>query len=91
MTPRHSPSIALFAAACVLPCVGVPRLGADPPKIEQLRVQKVGDVVYYFDDSAHKKYHKKICMEPTQGSVTGTVTEEGDKKIINVATLEMGK
>jgi hypothetical protein len=49
------------------------------------------DVVYYFDKAAHKKYHKKICMEPTQGSVTGTVTEEGDKKIINVATLEMGK
>jgi hypothetical protein len=43
------------------------------------------DVVYYFDADSGKENHKKICKEPTKGSVKGTVSEKDGKKIIKVS------
>ncbi len=49
-----------------------------------IRVKEDGkDVVYYFKDKGKKeKYHKQICQEPKEGSVTGTVSEKDGKKYI---------
>jgi hypothetical protein len=44
--------------------------------------------VYYFDDASGKKNHKKICTSPTDGKVTGTVSEKDGKKIITVEEVE---
>ena len=46
------------------------------------------DVVYYFDSASHKKNHDEICKAPKEGSVTGTVSKEGDKHIIKVTKVE---
>ena len=37
---------------------------------------------------SHKKDHSKICSEPKQGSVTGTVTDDGKKKTVAVKSLK---
>jgi hypothetical protein len=49
-----------------------------------IRVEKDGTkTVYYFDDrGAKEKYHKNICQEPKEGSVTGMVSEKEGKKYI---------
>src|SRR5262249_34264092 len=46
------------------------------------------DTIYYFDPAGHKKNHKPICMEAKEGSVTGTVSEKGGKKIVTVSKVE---
>jgi hypothetical protein len=46
------------------------------------------DVVYYFDAKGDKANHKKICQSPTEGSVTGTVSEKDGKKWITVSKVE---
>ena len=46
------------------------------------------DVVYYFDTDSHKTYHGDICKTPKKGTVTGTVSEKDDKKIVKVSKLE---
>jgi len=46
------------------------------------------DVVYYFDKESHKKNHKQICTTPKEGSVKGTVSEEGGKKTVKVSKVE---
>jgi hypothetical protein len=50
---------------------------------------KKGDkaTVYYFDKASHKKYHGDVCREAKPGSVTGTVSKQGDKNIITVNKL----
>ncbi len=48
----------------------------------------VKDTIYYFDAASNKKYHKDICTESKEGSVTGTVKKEGDKNIISVKELK---
>jgi hypothetical protein len=55
-----------------------------PKCTNAIRVKEDGkDVVYYFKDRGTKeKYHGKICQEPKEGTVTGTVTEEEGKKYI---------
>src|SRR4051794_16547583 len=51
-----------------------------------IKVKENGkDVVYYFDDAGHKKYHGKVCTESKEGSVTGAVSEKDGKKIITVS------
>jgi hypothetical protein len=44
--------------------------------------------VYYFDTDSHKKNHKTICQEAKDGTVTGTVSKEGDKEIIKVSKVD---
>ena len=46
------------------------------------------DVVYFFDDAGHKKYHGKVCKSPMEGTVTGTVSKDGDKMIVKVTKVE---
>jgi hypothetical protein len=46
------------------------------------------EVVYWFDAESHKKNHKPVCMEPKEGTVTGTVTEKDGKKWVKVSKLE---
>src|SRR5687767_8188524 len=40
--------------------------------------KKGKEVTYYFDKASDKKYHKDICTEAKQGSVTGTVSKQGE-------------
>src|SRR5438105_829922 len=49
------------------------------------------DVVYYFDKAGHKKHHGAICTSPMDGTVTGTVSKDGDRRIITVKTVEFKK
>ena len=51
-------------------------------------VIKVGDKVYWFDDKSTGKYHKMICTEAKEGTVTGTVKKEGDKLIVTPTKVE---
>jgi Family of unknown function (DUF6370) len=54
-----------------------------------VKVTKDGkDTVYYFDTKAHKKYHKDVCKTPKKGTVTGTVSEKDDKKVVTVTKVE---
>jgi hypothetical protein len=53
--------------------------------------EKDKDVIYYFDKDSNKKYHKDICTESRQGSVTGTVKKDGDKMVISVKELKYAK
>jgi hypothetical protein len=54
-------------------------------------VIKVGDKVYWFDDKSTGKYHKTICTDPKEGTVTGTVKKEGDKLIVTPTKVEFKK
>jgi hypothetical protein len=49
------------------------------------------DVVYYFDPASSKKYHGKICNDPTPGSVEGTCKAEGDKKVVTPTKVTFEK
>ena len=44
--------------------------------------------VFYFDKDSSKKNHKKICTEPTKGTVTGTVAEKDGKKVVTVKEVK---
>lgn len=57
-------------------------------KVKEKDGDKVKDVVYYFDQKAHKKYHGKVCQEVKEGTVTGKIEEKDGKKIITVTKLE---
>jgi hypothetical protein len=57
-----------------------------------IKVKESGkDVVYYFDEAGHKKYHSKVCTESKEGAVTGKVSEKDGKKIITVSKVEYKK
>ena len=49
------------------------------------------DVVYYFDAKGDKANHGKICKTPTEGTITGTVSEKDGKKIITVSKVDLKK
>jgi hypothetical protein len=67
-------------------------LGVDKKCATVIKVKDGGkDVVYYFDDAGHKKHHGKICMTPTEGKVTGTVSEKDGKKVVTVSKVEWKK
>jgi hypothetical protein len=67
-------------------------LGTSDKCATVIKVQEDGkDVVYYFDKASNKKYHGKICTAPTEGTVKGTISEEGDKKIVKVTQLDWSK
>ena len=54
-------------------------------------VIKVGEKVYWFDEASSKKYHKEICTEAKEGTVTGTVKKDGDKMVITATKVEFKK
>jgi hypothetical protein len=59
-------------------------------KCETVIVVKKGDkeTVYHFDADSGKKYHKEICTEPKEGTVTGTVTTKDGKSTVKVSKVE---
>lgn len=42
----------------------------------------------YFDKDSNKTHHASICTEAKEGSVTGTLKDDGKKKVIAVKTLK---
>lgn len=46
------------------------------------------DTTIYFDKASHKKWHSNICSDPKNGTVTGTVKTEGDKKVVAVKDVK---
>lgn len=46
------------------------------------------EVTYYFDKDSSKKFHGKVCTAPKPGTVTGTVTKDGDMMTIKVTEVE---
>jgi hypothetical protein len=49
------------------------------------------DITYYFDKKGHGKYHDDICTAAKNGTVTGTVNDDGKKKVITVKKLDYDK
>ena len=47
--------------------------------------------IYQFDADSNKKYHKDICNDPKDGTVTGKVKKDGEKMVISVTKLEYKK
>jgi len=47
------------------------------------------ETVYYFDPTSSKKYHAKVCTEAHEGTVTGTVSKDGEKAIIMVKKVDL--
>src|SRR5262245_30127906 len=54
---------------------------------------KEGDkeVIYYFDEDAHKKNHKAICTEAKEGTVTGTIGKKDGKMWVTVKELKFAE
>jgi hypothetical protein len=46
------------------------------------------DVVYYFDEAAHKKHHQTICKEGKAGTVKGTCVEKDGKKVVTATEVK---
>lgn len=49
------------------------------------------DIVYWFDEAGHKKYHGKICTTPTEGTVVGKVAEKNGKWWVTVTKVDWKK
>jgi uncharacterized protein DUF6370 len=62
----------------------------ETPKCHTAIKVKEGDkeVVYFFDETGSKKYHKEICTETKEGEVTGVTGESDGKKTIKVSKVE---
>jgi len=64
-------------------------LGLEKKCATVIKVNEDGkDVVYYFDSKGDKANHKAICQKPTEGTVTGTVSEKDGKKVITVSSVK---
>ncbi|MBY0523110.1 MAG: hypothetical protein K2R98_06910 [Gemmataceae bacterium] len=50
--------------------------------------EKDKDVVYWFDPTSDKKFHKDICSSGKKGTVVGTVEEKDKKKVITVKKVD---
>ena len=95
---------ALFAVALLVAFIGAPAVAADKEETLKGTITcgkcdlkmadkchtviKVGEKVYWFDDKSTGKYHKMICTEAKEGTVTGTVKKEGDKLIVTPSKVE---
>jgi hypothetical protein len=64
-------------------------LGVEKKCATVMQVKK-GDkeTLYYFDKDSNKKYHGDTCKEAKKGMVTGTVTDDGKKKVIAITELK---
>ncbi len=49
------------------------------------------DVTYHLDEKSHKTYHDTVCQGGKEGTVTGTVSEVGGKKIITASKVDLKK
>jgi len=49
------------------------------------------DVTYYLDEKSHKANHDAICQGAKEGTVTGTVSEKGGKKIVTASKVDLKK
>ncbi len=49
------------------------------------------DVTYYLDEKSHKAYHDSVCQGGKEGTVTGTVSEKGGKKMITATKVDLKK
>ena len=47
------------------------------------------DVTYYLDEASHKANHGAVCQGGKEGTVTGTVSEKGGKKIITATKVDL--
>ncbi len=45
------------------------------------------ETVYLFDKASHTKFHDDICTGAKNGSVVGTVKDDGKKKLISVTKV----
>lgn len=50
--------------------------------------EKDKEVIYYFDKDSNKKYHGDTCKAAKMGTVTGTTSEKGGKKMISVSEVK---
>jgi hypothetical protein len=52
---------------------------------ETVIVVKEGDksVTYFFSKASHKEHHDAICAAAKTGTVVGTVSEEGKRKVVD--------
>ena len=67
-------------------------LGVESKCATVIKVKEDGkDVIYYFDTKGDKANHKTICTAAKEGTVTGTISEKGGKKIITVTKVEWKK
>jgi hypothetical protein len=46
------------------------------------------DIVYWFDQQSHKKFHERICKDAKQAEVKGTVKKDGQKLIITIKDVD---
>ena len=46
------------------------------------------EIVYWFDQQSHEKFHERICKEAKQGEVRGTVKKDGNKLILSIKDVE---
>jgi hypothetical protein len=49
------------------------------------------DITYFFDKKGHEKFHDDICTAAKNGTVTGTLKDDGKKKVITVKKVEYQK
>src|SRR5262245_57403609 len=74
----------------------ITRAKSDPGKDAKCATLNVNkehgkDVVYYFDPTSSKKYHKEICTDAKPGTVEGTCKAEGDKKVVTATKVTFEK
>src|SRR3989442_125585 len=70
-------------------CCAKCELGVEKKCITVIVTKQDGkDVTVYFNADSNSKHHKAICTEAKAGTVTGTITDDGKKKVIDVKTLK---
>jgi hypothetical protein len=50
--------------------------------------EKDKDVVFYFDTASHKKFHKAVCEEAKQGTVSGTCVLKDGKRVVTAEDVK---
>ena len=47
------------------------------------------ETVVHFDAASHKKHHGAVCTEAKEGTVTGTLSKQGEKAVIAVTKVDL--
>ena len=83
--PEEKKEVTLKGKICCAKC----ELGVEKECMTVIVAKEANkDVTFYFDKAGHKTNHATICGDAKKGSVIGTVTEEGKKKIVTVKTVK---